>query len=196
MLQFIAQTNEKYTIAELSQMAIEGGCQWIVLRVPDMADHEIRELVQELTPLCKETSTILTIENHVELAKELGLHGIWLKGSDHSAHQVREMFGPEAIIGVQVEIASSAMALVGADIDYVSFPPTVPLERISENVEALRNAKFELPIVAEGNFGILEIPAVLATGVNGIAEAEPISSAADPVAETEKIINALNSGAQ
>lgn len=44
MLQFIAESNERYSIAETVQMAIEGGCRWIELHMPDSDDSEIREV--------------------------------------------------------------------------------------------------------------------------------------------------------
>lgn len=178
---------------EMVQMAIEGGCKWVVLRVPEMADEQVRELARELVPLCRETSTILTIEDRLELAKELGLHGVFLTpDSGVMARDAREACGPEAIIGVEVGIASAVLALKGADIDYVAFPQSMPLERVGENIEALRNAHSEMPVVAMGDdFDDQAIALALALGVNGIAVGREISDAADPVARTEQILRAL-----
>lgn len=191
MLQIVIEENERYSVPELAQMAIEGGCGWIVLRMPEATDEQIREVATEIIPLCKETSTIFTIENHIEVAKELGVHGVYLKDCPTPAFDVRESFGPEAIIGVEIGMASAALSLLRADIDYVVFGQKTSLAQISENVEALREAKFELPIVAEGTFALEDIPAVLATGVNGLAIGAPITTAADPVAQTEKYIQKI-----
>lgn len=192
MLQFIAQQNDRYTVPEIVQMAIEGGCKWVVLRVPELADEQVRELAAEVVPLCRETSTILTIENRLELAKELGLHGVALTlDSGISAMAAREACGPEAIIGVEVGIASAALALEGADIDYVMFPRTMPLDKVGENVEALRNAHGELPVVAQGEFDEAKIGRALELGINGIAVSTEIIDSADPVARTEQLIGAL-----
>lgn len=192
MLQFIAQPNERYTIPEMVQMAIEGGCKWVVLRVPDMPDEQVRELASELVPLCRETSTILTIENRMELAKELALHGVYLTPeAGISAMDAREACGPEAIIGVEVGIASDVLALKGADIDYAAFPATMPLERVGENIEALRDAHNELPIVANGEFDEKAIALAKVLGINGIAVSREIVDADDPVVRTEELISAL-----
>lgn len=191
MLQFIAQTNDRYSIPEQVQMAIEGGCQWVQLRVPDLNDAQLRELATELVPLCKENMTILTIENHVDIAQELGIHGVHLRGENLKPMEVREQLGPEAIIGAEVTLASTAMSYVPADIDYVTFPPSVSIERIGENIEALRNAKFELPVVAEGNFKPLDIPGIMQQGINGIAVGSEIGNSHQPVEKTEELLNAL-----
>lgn len=193
MLQFIAQENDKYSIAEQAQMAIEGGCKWIILRLPEADDAEIREICTEVIPLCKETETILTIENHAEMAKELSIHGVHLRQAKMSPAAVRELLGPEAIIGVEVGMASAALPLATQDMDYVSFPADMPMERLSENVEALRGAEFMLAIVAEGDYSAEEIPEIIGMGINGVAESKRIVDAHDPVAETEKLLNALNS---
>lgn len=191
MLQFIAQTNDRYSIPEQVQMAIEGGCQWVQLRVPDLNDAQLRELATELVPLCKENMTILTIENHVDIAQELGIHGVHLRGENLKPMEVREHLGPEAIIGAEVTLASTAMSYVPADIDYVTFPPSVSIERIGENIEALRNAKFELPVVAEGNFKPSDIPGIMQQGINGIAVGSEIGNSHQPVEKTEELLNAL-----
>lgn len=71
MLQFIARENNRFSVPELVQMAIEGGCAWVVLDPGEMSDEVIREIAREVIPLCKETSTILTMVDHVDMAKEL-----------------------------------------------------------------------------------------------------------------------------
>lgn len=191
MLQFILQENTRYTLPEMAQMAIEGGCKWVVLDVPALTDAEVRELAADLVPLCRETSTILTITDRVELAKELGLHGVVLTpASPLSARAARELCGPEAIIGVQVSVASSAMALTGIDVDYVVFPAEVPVATVGENVEALRIAKFVLPVVATVD-SVPDIDLVKALGINGLAMGAPLANASDPIAATEEVVRLL-----
>ena len=191
MLQFILQENARYTLPEMAQMAIEGGCKWVVLDVPSLTDAEVRELAADLVPLCRETSTILTITDRVELAKELGLHGVVLTpASPLSARAARELCGPEAIIGVQVSVASSAMALTGIDVDYVVFPADVPVATVGENVEALRIAKFVLPVVATVD-SMPDIALVKVLGINGLAMGVPLANASDPVAATEEVVSLL-----
>lgn len=193
MLQFIAEYNEKYSIPEQAQMAIEGGCKWIVLRANDITDEEIREMCVELVPLCKETSTILTIENRLELAKELAIHGVHLRNSDVSPQEAREILGPEAIVGVEVKVASEALPLEALDIDYVSYSlkEQKTLEHIGEQIEALRNEKFTLPVVVEGDFDTAAAVKAMAIGANGVAVGKWIADSADPVAATEALIRGL-----
>lgn len=193
MLQFIAEKNDKYSIPEQAQMAIEGGCKWVVMRVPGLDDGEVRELAAEMIPLCKETETILTIENHVELAKELGLHGVFLRAAEMTAAEARELCGPEAIIGVAVATPSQALSLKGADVDYVTFGLRTTPEALAESVARLRTENFELPIVAE--VGSLEsIPVAMWAGASGVAMGSAIVSASDPVEATASALKAAATG--
>ena len=121
MLQFIAQTNDHYSVAETVQMAIEGGCRWIQLHLPELSDEDIKAMSGDIIDLCRESAAFLTIEDRPELAKELGLHGVHLtSASNRSATKLREELGPEAVIGVEVASAAAIMALRNADIDYVT----------------------------------------------------------------------------
>ena len=117
MLQFIARENNRFSVPELVQMAIEGGCAWVVLDPGEMSDEVIREIAREVIPLCKETSTILTMVDHVDMAKELGIHGVLLQNDRRSPAELRELFGPEAIIGVEIGSLMQAMSLQGVDVD-------------------------------------------------------------------------------
>ena len=59
MLQFITNASDKYSIAEEVQMAIEGGCKWIQLRMKDASYEQQRETALEIIPVCRENDVIL-----------------------------------------------------------------------------------------------------------------------------------------
>ncbi len=191
MLQFILEPNDSYSMPELAQMAIEGGCAWVRFAPGDMSDADIREVAAELIPLCKENGTILTIENHIEMAKDLGLHGVHLRSCGKNPLEVREMLGPEAIIGVEAPSAVTAIGLKGKDIDYVSYPSGWSLDKLAEKISAARGAGLELPIVADGDFTPDEIPSVLAAKASGVGIGAAIADSADPVAATAATLAAL-----
>lgn len=191
MLQFIAQPYDKYSIPEQTQMAIEAGCQWVRLRVKDIPDHELRELASELVPLCKESGTILTIEDRLEMAKELGIHGVHLRHASVTPAQAREMLGPEAIIGVQTADAAAAEALRGLDIDYAAFPPETSLEAVTLCASRLQSIGMALPLVAEGEFGPIAARRAIDMGAAGVAVGKSALEADDPVAAISAIISSL-----
>ncbi len=193
MLQFIARKSDRYSVAELCQMAIEGGCQWVRFAPDDMPENEIREIAAELVPLCKETATILTIEGHSEIARQLGLHGVYLSGmfTREQCLALREDLGPEAIIGVEACTAEQIIEFGSTDMDFCQLPPDTPAEVAGAIVKAVRSASVQIPIVSRGEYTAEAVPAVMATGVSGVAVSTVVADAPDPVAMTESILSAL-----
>lgn len=65
------------------------------------------------------------------------------------------------------------------------------LEGYKSIVQNMRDKGIDLPIVAIGGITVADIPAIMATGVTGIALSGAILGAADPVAMTEDILKTL-----
>lgn len=192
MLQFIAKENDRYSVPEQVQMAIEGGCRWVVMCMPGATDAEIREVASEVIPLCMEGASLLTIENHVELAAELGIHGMLITDPDIDFAVTREHCGPEAIIGYMVYDPESALALKDADVDYLAFPYGLDLDSVAGFVSRLRAGGVVAPLVATGAYPLGSIEALMEAGVSGIALDVTVSDTSDPVAVTSEIINTLS----
>ena len=193
MLQFIAQTNDRYSVAETVQMAIEGGCRWIQLHLPELTDEDIKAMSADIIALCRESAAFLTIEDRPELAKELGLHGVHLTSSvQRSAAKVREELGPEAVIGVEVASAAAVMSLQSADIDYVTLPADMKVGEIADLVSVVRGADITTPIVATGDISPEDALVYMAAGVSGMATGKPIIDSKDPVKEVELMLRNLS----
>lgn len=199
MLQYILTENDKYSVAELAQMAIEGGCLWISLHLPGMSDESIRECVApEVVDMCKEAGVFLTIDNNPELARQLGLHGIRLSAEYLRKHPesnplaLREDLGPEAVIGVETSDPSAVPAMMPADIDFVSLPANFGHEQRMAFVNTLRSLDLKIPVVAQGDFTAEEAVEAISDGCNGVAVGKTITEAHDPVKATESMLSALS----
>ncbi len=205
MLMFITHPSDRYSIAEEVQMVLEGGCKWIQLRIKDISDEEFRQTALEIIPLCKENEAFLVFDDRVELAMEMGVHGVHLGKNDMNPLQARETMGAEAIIGVTANTADDILRLKGWDVDYVGLGPfrdTTTKKNLSpllgpdgyrEVVNKVREADIPLPIVAIGGITLEDIPEIMATGVNGVAVSGSIINAPDPVKYTRQLIETLNS---
>ncbi len=208
MLQFITNASDKYSIAEEVQMAIEGGCKWIQLRMKDASYEQQRETALEIIPVCRENDVILVIDDNVELVKELHVHGVHLGKEDMPAAEAREYLGPHAIIGVTANTADDILAFKGIDVDYIGLGPfryTTTKKKLSpvlgidgyrKIVDEVRKAGNELTIVAIGGITLDDIDDIMSTGVQGIAMAGSIINADDPVKYTEEVISRLKKGQQ
>ncbi len=201
---FITHPSDRYSIAEEVQMALEGGCKWIQLRMKDASDEEFRQTALEIIPMCQENEAFLVFDDRVELAMEMGVHGVHLGKNDMNPLQARETMGAEAIIGVTANTADDIIRFRGWDVDYVglgpfrytttksNLSPVLGIDGYREIVKAVRDSGMTLPIVAIGGITIDDIPAIMATGVNGVAVSGAILNADDPVEYTRNLLEKLN----
>lgn len=203
MLQFITNSSDLYSIPEEVQMVLEGGCKWVQLRMKDATDSEIREIAREVIPLCMEHSAFLVIDDKVELARELGVHGVHLGRNDMPPAEAREYLGPEAIIGVTANTAEEILALKGLDVDYVglgpfrhtttkkNLAPVLGIEGYLDIIDEVRRQGMDIPIVAIGGIEVTDIESLRMVHVNGVAMSGAIINAPDPVAYTRAVIDEL-----
>ena len=204
MLQFITHKSDRFSIAEEVKMVIDGGCRWVQLRMKDVSDEEVKSVAEQIIPMCKETDTILVIDDRVELTMDLKVHGVHLGKNDMPAVDAREYLGAGAIIGVTANTAQDIIAYKKVDVDYVglgpfrytttksNLSPIIGLDGYRDIITEVRNAGVELPIVAIGGITLEDVAELMSTGVNGIAMSGAILSAENPTEYTKRVIEALN----
>lgn len=196
MLQFIATTNDRYSVSELAQMAIEGGCRWIELDLSGADDGYVRATALEVKEMCQESGAFLTIVDRPEVARELGLHGVQLRGAKATeAARLREELGAEAVIGIEVANATAILRTQNLDIDYATLPFGLAPGAIEAIVKDVRKAEMQLPIVARGEFTPDEAIEAIVAGANGVAVGSAIADAPDPIEATQVMLEALDAAA-
>lgn len=203
MLQFITHHSDKYSIAEEVQMAIEGGCRWIQLRMKNATDQQVKETALELVEMCREHDAFLIIDDRVDVVNDLKVSGVHLGKDDMNPLDARELLGPNAIIGITANTADEIIAFKGKDVDYVGLgpfrytttkeklSPVIRLEGYKKIVKQVRDAGVDLPIVAVGGITLEDVEPLMKTGVNGIAVSGAIINAPDPMIYTSKIMEKL-----
>lgn len=201
MLQFITHPSERLTIPEQVRLAIEGGCRWIQLRMKDATDAEVAEMARQITPLCRETGTILVIDDRVDVVMETKVHGVHLGKNDMDPARAREFLGPHAIIGCTANTADDILDLARLDIDYIglgpfrftqtkkNLSPVLGIEGYRDIISRVRAAGCQLPIVAIGGIEPADVPALLDAGANGIAISSAIINSPDPAATVASILS-------
>lgn len=200
-LQFITHSNDRYTYADGARMALEGGCKWIQLRMKDATDDEVRQGAGIVQPLCREHEAVFLLDDRVGLAKELKADGVHLGRNDMPVDEARRILGEEFIIGGTANTFEDIERLWRLGADYIgcgpfrftstkkNLSPVLGLDGYRSIIGSMRAAGIELPVVAIGGITVDDIPAVMATGVDGIALSGAILNAGDPVRETARIMS-------
>lgn len=204
MIQFISHYSERYSYLDSIQLALEGGCRWIQLRMKDALDEEVRPIAIEAQKLCRHYNATFIIDDRVALVRELGADGVHLGKNDMPIREARQILGPDYIIGGTANTFEEAKAHYEASADYIGcgpfrftttkqkLAPVLGLDGYRQIIRKLRAANITIPVVAIGGITKDDIPAILKTGITGIALSGTILRADDPITEMKHIINIIN----
>lgn len=204
MIQFISHYSERYSYLDSIQLALEGGCRWIQLRMKDATDDEVRPIAIEAQKLCRAYGAKFIIDDRVTLVRELGADGVHLGKNDMPIREARQLLGPDYIIGGTANTFEDAKAHYEASADYIGcgpfrftttkqkLAPVLGLDGYRQIIQQMRAANITIPVVAIGGITKDDIPAILQTGITGIALSGTVLRADDPIAEMKHIINIIN----
>lgn len=204
MLQYISHFTPQISYAEGIRMALEGGCRWIQLRMKDAPAEEIIACAEEVLPLCRRHGAKFLLDDHVELVRQLGADGVHLGKNDMPVDEARKILGPDIIIGGTANTIEDIIRLHKQGADYIgcgpfrftttkkNLSPILGLDGYKSIVLKMKELGIDLPIVAIGGITVEDIPAVMGTGVSGIALSGAILGAPDPVEMTARIIETID----
>lgn len=201
MIQFITHHNERYDYLDSVRLALEGGCRWVQLRVKDVTDDELRPMALEAQRMCRAAGATFIIDDHVSLVKEIGADGVHLGKLDMPIAEARKLLGSGVIIGGTANTFEDVVQHWKAGADYIgcgpfrftttkkNLSPVLGLEGYRDVVQRMRQEGITLPIVAIGGITAADIPAIMQTGVTGIALSGTVLNAPDPVTEMSRLLS-------
>ncbi|MDR0814120.1 MAG: thiamine phosphate synthase [Bacteroidales bacterium] len=204
-LLFITHRTERYSYLQSVEIALQGGCRRIQLRMKDAAPEEVEQTGKQALTLCTHYGAELYIDDHVDVCKNLGATGVHLGKTDMSPALARRTLGKNFIIGGTANTFEDIARLFAEGVDYIGLGPfrfTHTKKNLSpvlgwagyrDILSQCRQADIHLPVVAIGGITIADIPDLMRTGIAGIAMSSAILSADEPVAQTQRIIATIRS---
>ena len=204
MLQFISHYTERYSYLDSIRLALEGGCRWIQLRMKDATDDEVRPIAMAAQQMCREAGATFIIDDRVELVRELHADGVHLGKNDMPIREARKILGPDFIIGGTANTFDDVKLHYESSADYIGcgpfrftttkqkLAPVLGLDGYRSIVSQMRAANINIPIVAIGGITENDIPAILATGITGIALSGTVLRAENPVQKMNELLNIIN----
>ncbi len=200
MIQFITHHNERFGYLDSVRLALQGGCRWVQLRIKDVSDDELRPLALEAQQLCRQAGATFIIDDHVELVREIQADGVHLGLKDMPIAEARALLGPDVIIGGTANTFADVCRHYEAGATYIgcgpfrftttkkNLSPVLGLDGYRNIVSQMQHQGIHLPIVAIGGITADDIPAIMQTGVTGIALSGTVLNAADPVGEMQRLL--------
>lgn len=202
-LQFITHYTDRYSYADSARLALEGGCRWIQLRMKEASTDELLQTGHEVRALCRQYGATFILDDHVELVDELEADGVHLGKNDMPIAEARRILGSKALIGGTANTFDDVRRHYEAGADYIgcgpfrytttkqNLSPILGLEGYTDIVRRMREAAIPLPIVAIGGITKADIPALIQTGISGIALSGSVLRAEHPAEEMKEILKTL-----
>ncbi len=195
MIQFITHYTDSIDYLESVRLVLEGGCKWVQLRMKGATDDEIRPIALQAQEMCRQAGATFIIDDHVELVKELHADGVHLGKNDMPIDEARKLLGKDFIIGGTANTIEDIIMHHKNGADYIGcgpfrftttkekLSPVLGLEGYRSIVQKMKELGIQLPIVAIGGITADDIPAIMETGVTGIALSGTVLRAENPVEE-------------
>lgn len=202
-LQFITHFNDSTSYVESARLALDGGCRWIQLRMKDAPVSEVRKAAMQIMPMCREVGATFIIDDHVELVKEIGADGVHVGKNDMPVNEARQLLGNGFIIGGTANTIDDVAMHYRNGASYIgcgpfrftttkkNLSPILGLEGYRNIVGTMKDNGIDIPIVAIGGITKDDIPAIMETGVNGIALSGTILNAPNPSETTAELVKLI-----
>lgn len=191
-LQFITQDNiPGKSHVDLVQQACEAGIKWVQLRLKKETQEEQLQITLASKGICQQFGAQLILNDHVELAKEVGVDGIHLGTTDMPIPEARSILGKDIIYGGSSNNLEDIKRLAEWKADYIGLGPlrftttkddlnpVIGFEGYRETMLKMKELGIDIPLVAIGGIKAYDIPQLLKDHVYGIALASGISAEPD-----------------
>lgn len=174
-------------VVETVRLAIEGGVTLVQLRDPHGSTRHQIETAKALLEILRPRGIPLIINDRVDVALAVDADGVHVGQSDMPTTMVRELIGPDRILGLSV---STFAELEADDVAYADYLGIGPVFATATKPNAAAPIGFDglaamvsartIPVVAIGGVKIGHVEPTLGAGADGLAVVSAIMAAEDP----------------
>lgn len=182
-------TDDETPAAQLSLLisrAVAGGVELIQLRRKRTGAGELRELATECMQAAHAGGALFLVDDHVELALEVGADGVHLGQTDLDPVEARSRLGPEPLLGLSTQTKAQVVQAASQPVDYLSAgpvhaTPTKPgRPAVGFEHVTLAAARATVPVVAIGGLGPGTARQAVAAGADIVGVVRAICQAESP----------------
>ncbi|HHX10467.1 MAG TPA: thiamine phosphate synthase [Firmicutes bacterium] len=181
------------TLEEGVEQAIRGGVTLVQLREKQASSLEFYQTALRVKSITDSYDVPLIINNRVDIALAVDAGGVHVGQSDLPAACVREILGPDKILGVSASSLEEALIAVEDGADYLGvgamFATGTKTDADITTIEELKRIRqaVPVPIVVIGGINKHTLPCFAGTGIDGIAVVSAIIAAADVEAAAREL---------
>lgn len=182
------------SLYEQVEQALSGGATCIQLREKELDPEEFLKEALKIKELCRRFQVPLLINDNVELAIKCGADGVHVGQRDMEAGKVRQLIGPDRILGVSAQTPEQAKLAQENGADYLGvgavFPTSTKEDASPVTHETLKEiaGSVSIPICAIGGINKGNILKLSGTGIDGVALVSAIFASKDIEAECRSLL--------
>ncbi len=178
---------------QLVRELIEARVDFLQLRDKQLPDRELLARAQLLRAMTRDTATLFVMNDRPDLARLAGADGVHIGQEELTVKQVRQIVGPEMLVGVSTHSLRQAKQAVLDGASYLGVGPTFPSSTKQfdafpglEFVRAVA-ASIRLPAFAIGGINLENVDQVVAAGFSRVAVSAAVRGAEDPGLAARKL---------
>ncbi|KAF1085805.1 Thiamine-phosphate synthase [Sporotomaculum syntrophicum] len=179
------------------EAALQGGVTLVQLREKHTSSRDFYQIALGLKDLTCKYQVPLLINDRLDIALAVDADGIHIGQEDLPLQVVREMLGPQKIVGYSVANIEEAVYgerngadYLGAGPVYATQTKSTPIEPLG--VEGLRSIKeaVSIPVVGIGGINVRNVSQVRRSGVDGISVVSAILGSFNPANASRELYTA------
>lgn len=175
-------------LSEVLRAAIVGGVDVVQLREKRLSDGELTVVAHAAHALCEQLGALFVVNDRPAVALEAGADGVHVGQEDMPVAQVRELVGPDMLIGLSTHTPGEidVATVRGAVSDYIGVGPVyaTPTKpgHPAVGLELVRHAAAHasVPFFAIGGIDARYLPRAIEAGARRIAVVRAVADATDP----------------
>lgn len=189
---------ERHRASQVAESLVAGGIDLLQLRAKNYPTPEIEKLAEELRPIAARGGVPLVINDHADVARNLGAEVLHLGQDDMSIAEARAIVGADCAVGKSTHSIDQAIRAFYEGADYIGFgplfaTPTKPdyppigLAEIEKVHEAVR-----IPIFCIGGIKLDNLPKVIEAGAQRVVIVSGLLQATDIAGYARAVKQLLN----
>lgn len=203
-LMFITHQTERYTELQQIQMVMEGGCDWVQLRMKEHLEIETARKAATMTA----SRCLCCLNDNVEMALEAGIDCVHVGKKDIPVAEAWQIIKEKGranrfLIGATANTFEDIVQADRQGANYIglgpyrftqtkkNLSPVLGLKGIQKIINQCKGAGIQIPIFAIGGILFDDIAPLMQTGITGIAISGALLQASDPVQETKRFIQEI-----
>jgi thiamine-phosphate pyrophosphorylase len=189
-------------LPDLLREAVSGGVDMVQLRDKQLPEDELTAVANATRALCERLGVLLIVNDHPGVAIETGADGVHIGQDDAPLAQVRELVGPDLLVGLSTHSPREIDAVDPELVDYIGVGPVheTPTKpgRPAVGLELVRYAAEHAPVpfFAIGGLDAGNLADVLDAGAERVCVLRAVAAAQDPEAAALALREAINARSQ